>query len=63
MKCRKCGGQAVLELPRHNAAFCSADFQEFFRKQVAEAIRKHKMFTRDESGRRRARLPGHRHRP
>ena len=48
MKCRKCGGQAVLELPRHNAAFCSADFQEFFRKQVAEAIRKHKMFTREE---------------
>ena len=48
MKCRKCGGQAVLELPRHNAAFCSADFQEFFRKQVAEAIRKHKMFTTEE---------------
>ncbi|HWM78224.1 MAG TPA: tRNA 2-thiocytidine biosynthesis TtcA family protein, partial [Methylomirabilota bacterium] len=49
MKCRKCGGQAVLELPRHNAAFCSADFQEFFRKQVAEAVRKHKMFSREES--------------
>ena len=48
MKCRKCGGQAVLELPRHNAAFCSADFQEFFRKQVAEAIRKHRMFSREE---------------
>ncbi len=48
MKCRKCGGTAVLELPRHNAAFCSADFQEFFRKQVAEAIRKHKMFTAEE---------------
>ena len=48
MKCRKCGAGAVIELPRHNAAFCSPDFQEFFRKQVAEAIRKHKMFTTDE---------------
>jgi len=48
MKCRKCGAGAVIELPRHNAAFCSPDFQEFFRKQVAEAIRKHKMFAPDE---------------
>ncbi len=48
MKCRKCGAGAVIELPRHNAAFCAPDFQEFFRKQVAEAIRKHKMFTTDE---------------
>ena len=48
MKCRKCGGAAVLELPRHNAAFCSPDFQEFFRKQVAEAIRKHAMLTPEE---------------
>ena len=48
MKCRKCGAGAVIELPRHNAAFCSPDFQEFFRKQIAEAIRKHKMFTTEE---------------
>jgi uncharacterized protein (TIGR00269 family) len=48
VKCRKCGAGAVIELPRHNAAFCSPDFQEFFRKQVAEAIRKHKMFTTEE---------------
>jgi tRNA-5-methyluridine54 2-sulfurtransferase len=48
VKCRKCGGAAVLELRRHNAAFCAADFQEFFRNQVREAIRKHKMFTKDE---------------
>ncbi|HWM78813.1 MAG TPA: tRNA(Ile)-lysidine synthetase, partial [Methylomirabilota bacterium] len=49
MKCRKCGAGAVIELPRHNAAFCAPDFKEFFRKQVAEAIRKHKMFTTDEA--------------
>ena len=48
MKCRKCGGSAALELRRHNAAFCSPHFIEFFRKQVAEAIHKHRMFTRDE---------------
>ncbi len=48
MKCRKCGDAAVIELRRHNAAFCVTDFQEFFRNQVREAIRKHKMFTKDE---------------
>ena len=48
MKCRKCGGAAALELRRHNAAFCSPHFLEFFRKQVAEAVHRHRMFTRDE---------------
>ena len=48
MKCRKCGGQAAIELRRHNAAFCADDFMEFFRNQVREAIRKHRMFERDE---------------
>src|SRR5437762_8194069 len=38
----------MLELRRHNAAFCAPDFQEFFKKQVREAIRKHRMFTTDE---------------
>lgn len=44
MKCRKCGDRAVIELRRHNAAFCQPDFLEFFRRQVREAIRKHRMF-------------------
>jgi uncharacterized protein (TIGR00269 family) len=48
VKCRKCGGAAAIELRRHNAAFCGPDFQEFFRNQVREAIRRHRMFTRDE---------------
>ncbi|HET9490511.1 MAG TPA: TIGR00269 family protein [Methylomirabilota bacterium] len=48
MKCRKCGGAAVLELRRHNAAFCAPDYLEFFRNQVREAIRRHRMFTREE---------------
>ncbi len=49
MKCRKCGGGAALELRRHNAAFCVEHFIEFFKKQVAEAVHKHRMFTRDET--------------
>ena len=48
MKCTKCGDRATLELRRHNAAFCATDFQEFFRKQVREAIRKYRMFGPDE---------------
>jgi uncharacterized protein (TIGR00269 family) len=48
VKCRKCGERATIELRRHNAAFCAADFQDFFRKQVREAIRKHRMFSEDE---------------
>ncbi len=48
MKCTQCGAKATLELRRHNAAFCAPDFQEFFKKQVREAIRKHRMFTTDE---------------
>jgi uncharacterized protein (TIGR00269 family) len=49
MKCRKCGAQAALELRRHNTAFCTPDFLEFFRKQVREAIRHYRMFTTAET--------------
>jgi uncharacterized protein (TIGR00269 family) len=49
VKCRKCGGQASIELRRHNAAFCADDFVEFFRNQVREAIRKYRMFGPDET--------------
>ena len=48
MKCRKCGGQAVLELRRHNAAFCAGDFLEFFRNQIREAIHRYRMLERGE---------------
>jgi tRNA-5-methyluridine54 2-sulfurtransferase len=48
MKCRKCGQGAVIELRRHNTAFCAPDFVEFFRNQVREAIRRHRMFSREE---------------
>jgi hypothetical protein len=48
VKCKKCGAGAVIELRRHNTAFCTPDFLEFFRNQVREAIRRHRMFRRDE---------------
>ncbi len=48
MKCRKCGGRAVLDLRRHNAAFCAEDFLGFFRSQTLETIRRWKMFGPDE---------------
>src|SRR5258706_5552967 len=48
VKCTKCGAKATLELRRHNAAFCATDFQEFFKKQIREAIRKYRMFGPDE---------------
>ena len=48
MKCKRCGGRAVLELRRHNAAFCAPDFLDFFRHHTLETIRRWKMFTRDE---------------
>jgi uncharacterized protein (TIGR00269 family) len=48
MRCTACGGRATLELRRHNAAFCGSDFLDFFRRQVATAVRRHHMFARDE---------------
>jgi uncharacterized protein (TIGR00269 family) len=48
VKCTKCRGSAILELRRHNAAFCAPDFVDFFKNQVREAIRKYRMFSRDE---------------
>ena len=44
MRCTRCRGQAVVELRRHNAAFCSDCFQGVFRNQVARAIDEYDMF-------------------
>jgi uncharacterized protein (TIGR00269 family) len=49
VKCRKCGGRAVLELRRHNTAYCADDYLAFFRHQTLETIRRWKMFARDET--------------
>ena len=38
MKCRRCGGAAVVEIRRHNAAFCRDCFVHHVREQVKRAI-------------------------
>lgn len=37
-KCRRCAGRAVVELRRHNAAFCKGCFLHFFSEQVKRAV-------------------------
>jgi len=48
MKCTRCRTHAVVELRRHNAAFCADCFQGVFRNQVARAIDKYDMFGPDD---------------
>ena len=45
MRCRKCPQRAVLQLPRHNTAFCKPCLTDFVRNQVQRAIKSQKMFT------------------
>jgi uncharacterized protein (TIGR00269 family) len=44
MKCKRCKGTAVVEVRRHNAAFCKTCFPEVFTEQVRTAIRRFDMF-------------------
>ncbi|HSJ50763.1 MAG TPA: ATP-binding protein [Actinomycetota bacterium] len=44
MKCRRCGGAAVVEIRRHNAAFCAECFLRHVRTQVERAVASHRMF-------------------
>ena len=45
MKCKRCGGGAVVEVRRHNAAFCKDCFPVVFRNQVRRAIDDYDMLT------------------
>ncbi len=45
-KCRRCGGRGVIELRRHNAAFCKECFLHFFREQVKRAVEHEQMLDR-----------------
>jgi tRNA-5-methyluridine54 2-sulfurtransferase len=38
VKCRVCRGPAIIDLPRHNANFCTEHFLAFCERQVAKAI-------------------------
>lgn len=42
-KCRRCRGKAIIELQRHNAAFCKDCFLHFFREQVRRAVEREGM--------------------
>src|SRR5918998_3421495 len=43
MRCRRCRGQAVMEVRRHNAAFCRDCFFHYVGQQVTRAIAKYRM--------------------
>jgi len=45
MNCKRCGGSAVVEVRRHNAAFCKDCFPVVFRNQVRRAIDEYDMLT------------------
>ena len=48
MNCTKCKTKAVIDLPRHNAAFCRSCFTAYVHDQTAYAIKHDRMFGRDE---------------
>jgi uncharacterized protein (TIGR00269 family) len=43
MRCKRCRGKVVIEVRRHNAAFCRDCFFHYVRQQVTRAIAKHHM--------------------
>jgi uncharacterized protein (TIGR00269 family) len=43
MRCRRCREPAVIELRRHNAAFCGPCFTRYAKEQVRRAIHDHRM--------------------
>lgn len=43
MRCIQCETKAVIDLPRHNAAFCREHFLQYFDNQVRRNIRRHSM--------------------
>ena len=48
MKCRVCRGPAVIDVRRHNAAFCPEHFVTHCREQVRRAIHDHDMISPDD---------------
>lgn len=45
MKCKVCREHAVVDVRRHNAAFCRTHFQDHITNQVARTIKEFKMFS------------------
>lgn len=48
MRCTSCGEKASVSLPRHNSGFCDQCFLRYFQEQVDRALRREKMFTRED---------------
>ncbi len=48
MNCTKCKTKAVIDLPRHNAAFCKPCFVGYVDEQTAKAIKHDRMFGKDQ---------------
>ncbi|MFQ5846974.1 MAG: ATP-binding protein [Candidatus Methylomirabilales bacterium] len=48
MKCRTCPAKAVIEVRRHNAAFCKGCFIAHVERQVQKTIETEKMLSRDD---------------
>ncbi len=45
MKCKKCGGKAVINMRQHNMGLCKDDFIQWLQEQTQRHIEKQKMFT------------------
>ncbi|OQY31161.1 MAG: hypothetical protein B6I38_06240 [Anaerolineaceae bacterium 4572_5.1] len=48
MKCKKCGGKAVINMPQHNMGLCKDDFLQWLPEQMQKFVEKYKMFTPEE---------------
>ncbi|MCF6278124.1 MAG: adenine nucleotide alpha hydrolase family protein [Anaerolineales bacterium] len=48
MKCKKCGGKAVINMRQHNMGLCKDDFLQWLPEQMQKFIKKHNMFTPEE---------------
>jgi uncharacterized protein (TIGR00269 family) len=48
MRCKRCGGDAVIEVRRHNAAWCRECFLTVFRNQVARTVEHGDMLRHDD---------------
>lgn len=48
MRCRKCGGKAVVNMRQHKLALCGEHFLDWLPEQIERTIRKYRMFTPQE---------------
>jgi tRNA-5-methyluridine54 2-sulfurtransferase len=48
MKCKKCGGRAVISMPQHHLGLCKEHFDDWILKRTERSIKKYALFTRDD---------------